>query len=69
MTDHQHRLKWRKSTYSGQNGSCVELATTADGIAMRDSKLGEDSPILHFTRRELAAFLAGARAGEFDDLA
>jgi hypothetical protein len=59
---------WRKSSFSVDN-NCAEVAETADGIAMRDSKLGDDSPVLHFTRTELAAFLAGAKAGEFDDLA
>jgi hypothetical protein len=68
MTDHP-LTRWRKSSYSGTNGSCVELAQTADGIAMRDSKLGDNSPVLHFTRAELRAFLDGANAGEFDDLA
>ncbi|MGH9211046.1 MAG: DUF397 domain-containing protein [Acidimicrobiales bacterium] len=69
MNDQQHRPKWRKSTYSGQNGSCVQLADLGGGVAVRDSKLGDDSPVLLFTRTELAAFLAGAKAGEFDDLA
>jgi hypothetical protein len=29
---------WRKSTYSGNEGSCVELAHTATSGAVRDSK-------------------------------
>jgi hypothetical protein len=64
MTNH----RWRKSTYSTDQGNCIELAPTASGIDLRDSK-EPDGPVLHFTRAELAAFLAGCRAGEFDDLA
>lgn len=60
--------RWRKSSYSGQNGDCVELADLGEVVLMRDSKLGERSPVLTFTRPELAAFLAGAKASEFDDL-
>ena len=60
---------FRKSTYSNDNG-CVELADFGDGIVgVRDSKLGDSSPVLRFTRAEVAAWLAGSKAGEFDDLA
>ena len=62
--------QWRKSSYSGDQGNCVELADLGDGIVgVRDSKLGDDSPILSFTRAEVAAWLSGAKASEFDDLA
>ncbi|MGH9151148.1 MAG: DUF397 domain-containing protein [Acidimicrobiales bacterium] len=61
-------LRWRKSSYSGQNGDCVELADLGATVAVRDSK-DPTGPVLAFTRTELAAFLAGAKAGEFDDLA
>lgn len=58
--------EWRKSSYSGANGNCVELAPTEDGgHAMRDSK-NPDGPVLFFTKAEIAAFLDGVRAGEFD---
>lgn len=31
--------RWRKSTFSGNGGAdCVEVATTADAVAVRDSK-------------------------------
>ncbi|MBL7498740.1 DUF397 domain-containing protein [Frankia sp. CNm7] len=57
---------WRKSTYSGGNGACVEVAALPDGgRAVRDSK-DPDGPALRFTAAEWAAFLAGIRDGEFD---
>jgi len=59
--------QWRKSTYSGDAG-CVEVAPLGDGqIAMRDSK-NPDAATLLFTRREIDAWVKGAKAGEFDDL-
>ena len=71
MTPSPHRTpRWRKATASASNGSCVELADLGDGlVGVRDSKLGDGSPVLTFTRSEVAAWLAGARDGEFDDLA
>jgi hypothetical protein len=60
-------LIWRKSSYSGgTGGNCVEVARLANGgRAVRDSKQ-PDGPVLRFTPTEWAAFLAGARDGEFD---
>lgn len=31
-------LRWRRSSYSGSNANCVEVAVLADGLAVRDSK-------------------------------
>lgn len=45
---------WRKSSYSGQDGKCVELAGLPGRIAVRDSK-NPDGPALAFTRQEIAA--------------
>lgn len=62
------RAEWRKSTYSanGQGGGCVEVALLADGqVAVRDTKHRSVPPHL-FTAQEWSAFLAGVRAGEFD---
>jgi len=59
------QLEWRKSSVSGNNGACLEVATTRDGRAVRDSK-DPDGPVLTFTQAEWIAFIAGAKAGEFD---
>jgi Domain of unknown function (DUF397) len=60
------QAKWRKSTYSGANGDCVEVAGNLPGVvAVRDSK-DRGGPALVFTRAEWDAFLSGAKHGEFD---
>jgi hypothetical protein len=47
----------------------VEVAPLPDGaIAVRNSR-HPSGPALVFTRGEVSAFLAGAKDGEFDDLA
>jgi hypothetical protein len=61
-------LSWLKSQYSNATGECVEVATLANGeIAMRNSRFPE-GPALIYTPGEMAAFLAGAKDGEFDHL-
>lgn len=58
--------KWVKSTRSGANGNCVEVAHLNGGeVAVRDSK-NPDGPKLRFTAAEWAAFVGGAKDGEFD---
>jgi hypothetical protein len=62
-------VKWRKSRESGQLGNCVEAGLLDNGdIAVRNSR-HPGGPALVFTRDEMAAFLAGAKDGQFDDLA
>lgn len=68
MAPDKSDLHWRKSSFSADNGTCVELAPLADGrVAVRDSK-NPNAGALLFTRPEMLAFVRGARAGEFDDL-
>jgi hypothetical protein len=60
--------RWRKSSASGQS-ACVEVARSRDGhtVLLRDSKAA-DGPRLRLTPAAWRTFLAGAKAGEFDDL-
>ncbi|MBA2324587.1 MAG: DUF397 domain-containing protein [Pseudonocardiales bacterium] len=60
------RARWRKSSHSQGQTNCVEVATAAGWVGVRDSKLGADSPILTFTQPEWAAFIAGVKGNEFD---
>ncbi|MGH3855883.1 MAG: DUF397 domain-containing protein [Pseudonocardiaceae bacterium] len=60
------RAGWRTSTHSSNGGDCVEVDFTAAGVEMRDSKARGTGPTLHVTATEWAAFVAGARNGEFD---
>ena len=58
---------WRKSTYSGVQGNCVEVAALEDGgFAVRNSR-DPQGPALIFTAAEMTAFVAGVKDGEFDD--
>jgi hypothetical protein len=59
-------VTWQKSRHSNPNGACVEVATLPSGeIAVRNSRF-PSGPALVYTRAEIAAFLAGAKDGEFD---
>ena len=57
-------LVWKTSTASG-GGNCVQVARTGDSVLVRSS-LKPSGPLLSFSISEWDAFLAGARAGEFD---
>ncbi len=60
------RVVFRKSSYSGENGQCVEVGQAADGGRwLRDSK-NPSSPPYYFTAGEWDAFIRGVKDGEFD---
>jgi Domain of unknown function (DUF397) len=65
MSGEPSGLVWRKSSYSGAQGNCVEVANFGDMTLLRHSKdpLGL---VLSFTAAEWEAFLKGAEAHEFD---
>jgi Domain of unknown function (DUF397) len=59
------RAQWRKSSYSGNTGNCVEVANLGPLIVVRDSK-NPDGPKLVVSRAEWRRFLANGRTGAHD---
>ena len=55
---------WRKSTYSGGNGSCVEIADLGTATAVRDSKDQNGSKLV-FAADEWRGFIASIKAGKY----
>lgn len=53
---------YRRSSFCA-GGACVEVAVTPHGVQVRAT--GQDDA-LDFTHDEWDAFIAGAKAGEFD---
>jgi hypothetical protein len=52
------KLGWKKSSYSGSEGNCVEVAAPgSDGSVVRDSK-DTAGPTLRFGTRQWREFLA-----------
>lgn len=53
---------WRKSSRSSgaQNSDCVEARPAASGFQVRDSKLGDDSPIFDLHTADFSGLLRAA---------
>lgn len=49
-------MAWVRSSFCS-GGHCVEVAPAGGRVLLRDSKLGDASPVIEFTRAEWAAFL------------
>jgi hypothetical protein len=59
---------WRKSAHSNPSGNCVELARLPAGqVAVRNSRHPR-GPVLICAPDEIAAFIQGAKDGQFDRL-
>jgi hypothetical protein len=57
---------WRKSSYSGSSGNCVEIAGAGRFVAVRDTKQEGRGPVLEFNADAWREFLAEARNGRLD---
>ncbi len=65
-------LTWRISSFTegqgGNGGTCVQTAALSNGrVAVRNSNHPDAGTVI-FTRAEMAAWVTGVKAGEFDDL-
>ena len=57
---------WKKSSFSSAADNCVEIQASDDVVLVRNSKRTHLDPTV-FTRGEISAFVAGVKAGEFDE--
>lgn len=55
--------KWRKSSRSQGNAdsNCVEARTSSNGFQVRDSKLGDDSPVFDLGEQGFKSLLRAAQ--------
>ena len=54
--------QWQKSSYSGGNGNCVEVADLPEAIAVRDSKDPVGAKLI-FTRADWQKFVSVVAKG------
>jgi hypothetical protein len=54
--------EWRKSSYSGAQNNCLEVAPVREGAAVRDSK-NPAGPVLRFPADAWRAFLGAVKSG------
>ena len=62
MTD---SVRWRISSFSGQNGSCVAVAESDDTVLVRNSN-HPDRGTLAVSAGAMAAFVAACARGDLD---
>ncbi|MFD7894283.1 DUF397 domain-containing protein [Streptomyces sp. NPDC059568] len=61
MSSSKQVTRRRKSSHSGDQGDCSEVASTADSrLAVRDSK-NPNGPTLPFARQAWADFISGVK--------
>jgi hypothetical protein len=49
---------WKKSSYSNPSGNCLEAKTEGDLVLVRDTKLGEQSPVFSVPEDDWQVFVA-----------
>lgn len=63
MTD---SVRWRISSFSGQNGSCVAVAESGDTVLVRNSN-HPDRGTIAVSAGAMAAFVAACARGDLDE--
>jgi hypothetical protein len=58
--DELPRAQWKKSTYSGNTGNCVEVAITESVVGIRDSK-DPDGAVIKVRPEAWRAFVEATR--------
>jgi hypothetical protein len=60
------RARFRKSSRSdgGSSGNCVEVGYVDGDVGIRDTKLGEASPVLDVPSAAFESLLASIKSGE-----
>lgn len=62
-------VAWRKSSFSSDNGMCVETASLGGRqVAVRNSNYPK-AGVLLLSSSEVTAWIRGVKAGEYDDFA
>lgn len=59
-------INWRKSSYSGGSGNCVEAGQTQDAVLVRDTKQHGRGQTQRFTAKAWREFVAAIKAAEVD---
>ncbi|WP_316526653.1 DUF397 domain-containing protein [Kitasatospora brasiliensis] len=68
ITPSEYGTDWRKSSHSGGQGACVEIALPGVGeVAVRDSK-DPGGPQLRFSAEGWTSFASAAATGAFGGL-
>jgi hypothetical protein len=69
-TDGSAGPRWKKSSWSAENGNCVEVAELPGGsIGVRDSKANAPGcPALVFSRAGWSSFVSSIKAGELESI-
>jgi hypothetical protein len=62
-----NRLNWRKSVRSINAGNCIEVASSAGAVVVRDSQ-DPHSLVLLYLANTWRSFLNDARTGYFDSI-
>ncbi|RKT83727.1 protein of unknown function [Saccharopolyspora antimicrobica] len=57
-------MNWRKSSYSGEEGNCVEVGASSEAVGVRDTK-DRDGGTLMFPTAAWGGFLRSLKAERF----